>query len=899
MTPSKITNLKFDTLFIFSVLLFFCSYQTFAQSPNFVIIVVDDQGWTGSSVQMDANILGSKSDFYLTPEMKMMAQAGMTFSQGYAPAPKCAPSRASILTGRTTARNNFTSTDNDIATGKILIEAITETALDGTDTTYAEWLKSTGLNYRTAHFGKWHLGSATTSSPSSNGFDFNDGNTNNSDGNQGATVQVDPKKIFDLTNRSISFIQDAVTDGVPFLIQLSHYAVHNNVEARQETIDLYNNSSLRPPGTIHTEVEYAAMTEDTDDGIGQLLAEISRLGIDNNTYVILVSDNGGQLNLTDNTPLSFGKTFLFEGGIRVPFIIKGPNITPNSYNTEAVVEYDLFPTIAELTGSSLALPENMDGQSLVPLLTGNTFNRTEPIYFHSPHYDTNPNKTPRSAVVDGKYKLIVEYETGNNYLYDLSVDIGEGNDISTSQSTITTGLQIKLRNHLKAVNATMPTLDPTNALFSGTGVDVDNDGLDDAWEFKELLAYTYGPTDDPDNDGDNNLTEFTNGTDPLIADSTVDACDPTAIFANETTNAFCFSIVDHVRKCYTNNIPSHQYGPFGGNNTIAGQDFDYSMCLFPKLTTTVTELIEDPTSQTCGGGIIFGVSNQGINYSPFARLYWVNPNTQEENLNWHIEAEFTLNMDLNGGHVNNVSRYHYHNIPTDYFNNDLKIDGSSHSPILGYAADGFPIYYKYLYSDSQDANSAITSFNSGFQLKSGNRPGDGLTAPDGVYNGNYVEDYEYVTALSNLDECGGRFGVTPEYPDGTYYYVLTDSWPFIPRCLKGSSIDNSFKIGPNCPGSTAVSDCSNVALSIEDFTTSEVVVNLFPNPTSKYFTIKLSKGLNPSKISGVKIFSANARLLYYSKTYEEKIQVDNYSKGIYFIQIDFSNKQITKKLIIH
>jgi hypothetical protein len=454
-----------------------------------------------------------------------------------------------------------------------------------------------------------------------------------------------------------------------------------------------------------------------------------------------------------------------------------------------------------------------------------------------------------------------------------------------------------LRNHLKAVNATMPRLDPSHANFSGSGADVDADGLEDAWEFRELLSYTYGPNDDPDNDGDNNLTEFTNGTDPYVAE-TSSVCDPTAIFANETTNAVCFDIVDNVRKVYTNNIPAHEYGPFGGNNTIAGQDFEYSMCRYPELTTTATEISEDPTSQQCGGGTIFGVSNQGVNYSPFARLYFTNPNTAEENLDWHIEADFTLNMDLNGGHVNNVSRYHYHNIPTDYFTNDLNIDGTSHSPLLGYAADGFPIYYKYLYSDPNNTNSTISSFSSGFQLKAGTRPGDGVTAPNGTYDGNYVEDYEYVTTNSDLDECGGRFGKTPEFPDGTYYYVLTDSWPYIPRCLKGMFVDNSFKIGPNCPSSTAETDCSSTQLSVKGFAGFKTVINLYPNPSHKDINIKLSDDIDLTKIKGIRIFSSKAQMMYSSKTYQKTIRVDNYSEGVYYIQIDFENNQITKKLII-
>ena len=506
-----------NKLLIFLVLSLSLSTASLFAQPNFVIIVADDQGWTGSSVQMDSSIPGSKSDFYITPELEAMAQTGMVFSQAYSPAPKCSPSRCSILTGRSTARNKFTDTGNQIATDRILIEATTSTNLNGVDTTLAEWLKLTGMNYRTAHFGKWHLGN-NTSNPSNNGFDFSDGSTSNGDGSQGGTVQADPKKIFDLTDRAVTYIQDAVTDNVPFFLQLSHYAVHTEIEARQATIDLYNDPAQRPPGSIHTGVEYAAMTEDMDTGIGQLLTAITALGIDDNTYIIFLADNGGQSNVTDNRPLFRGKTFIFEGGIRVPFIIKGPNIAANTYSTEAIVHYDLFPTIAELTGSMLSLPSNLDGQSLVPALTGSSFNRVEPLYFHSPHYETNANKSPRSAVVDGKYKLIVEYETGNIFLYDLSTDIAENTDLSAAQPTLTRDLCVKLRDHLKAADATMPTLDPAHAMFPGMAPDIDADGLEDEWEFRELLSYTYNADDDPDGDGFNNLEEFNNGTDPYMND---------------------------------------------------------------------------------------------------------------------------------------------------------------------------------------------------------------------------------------------------------------------------------------------------------------------------------------------------------------------------------------------
>jgi hypothetical protein len=380
------------------------------------------------------------------------------------------------------------------------------------------------------------------------------------------------------------------------------------------------------------------------------------------------------------------------------------------------------------------------------------------------------------------------------------------------------------------------------------------------------------------------------------ADTSV--CGPEIVFANETTNAVCFEEIDPVRKCYTNNIPDHEYGPFGGMNTLEGQDFDYSMCLFPELGTSTTELIEDPDSQGCGNGIIFGISIQGVNYSPFARLYWVNPTTMEENLDWHIEADFTLNMDLNGGHVNMVSRYHYHNIPTDYFINDLNIDGTSHSPIIGYAADGFPIYYKFLYTDGDNPNSGISDFESSYALKAGSRPGDGISAPDGVFDGNYVEDYDYTSSLSELDECGMRFGKTPDYPEGTNYYVLTDNWPYIPRCLKGKFVDNSFRLGQNCPESTAFDDCSSIVSDVENIDELKLEVNIYPNPANSYFNISMNDSAAKNQISSVKIYSMNAALIYQAEKIEEVIYLTDVAKGTYFIQIDFGTQQITKKLII-
>jgi len=184
--------------------------------PNFVVILADDMGWTGSSVAMSNTIPESKSGFYFTPNIDtLIAQKGMTFSQGYAPAPKCSPSRCAILTGQTTARNQFTETGGGASTGQRILAPTTNNAIDVDDITIGEWLKSSA-GYRTAHYGKWHLGSGGTED---NGFDFGDGNTTNNDGDQGGTAQSDPKKIFELSTKAVDFITAAKNDGAPFYLQ--------------------------------------------------------------------------------------------------------------------------------------------------------------------------------------------------------------------------------------------------------------------------------------------------------------------------------------------------------------------------------------------------------------------------------------------------------------------------------------------------------------------------------------------------------------------------------------------------------------------------------------------------------------------------------------------------------
>ena len=252
----------------------------------------------------------------------------------------------------------------------------------------------------------------------------------------------------------------------------------------------------------------------------------------------------------------------------------------------------------------------------------------------------------------------------------------------------------------------------------------------------------------------------------------------------------------------SNNIPDHLVGLFGGGqgslnpNEISPQFENYVISCIPIVNPTLTSLLNDEgQGQNLGPQYAFGIMLNGIELDPVAaEPFPHNGNLSDPNNNWEWNKEalnVNLGLDCNNGHVQPNGKYHYHATPVDYLNS-LGLS-SNEMTLIGYAADGFPIYYKYGYSVADDNSSTIQIMTSSYQLKSGDRPGNGITAPCDEYNGVYSNDYEYVENLGSLDEANGRNGVTPEYPDGTYYYVLTEEFPGIPRYFKGSPSDD-FKI---------------------------------------------------------------------------------------------------------
>ncbi len=410
--------MKFNLLHGLLLSLYFTSLQA---APNIVFILVDDMGWTGSSTRMDPALPESKSDFYQTPHIDALAAAGMRFSQAYAPAALCTPSRAAILTDKTPAELHITTpgvsrTQNyqKLAPPRHLKE-LPEDAF-----TIAEALQQQG--YTTAHFGKWHIGK---NSPSVHGFDVHDGNS----GNQMPDVQDGPKDVFGLTKRAMAFISEQSHTGTLFYLQLSHYAVHSPIEALATSRAKF---AQMPAGSRHNDIDYAAMTYDLDNSIGQLLQHIESLGLSKNTYVIFMSDNGASSKPREsrNSPLNGGKGSLYEGGIRVPLIIRGPDVPSNSHCAQAVTGCDLFSTFSEWAG--IDTPANTDGSSLAALARNDAsaFKRAQKVFFfHYPHYGLGPRQKPQSAIIIDQYKLIKDLESESYQLFDLSSDLSESDNL--------------------------------------------------------------------------------------------------------------------------------------------------------------------------------------------------------------------------------------------------------------------------------------------------------------------------------------------------------------------------------------------------------------------------------------------------------------------------------------
>lgn len=420
--------------------------------PNFVVIMAEAQGWPNTSVMMDDRLSASKSAVFKTPAVERLAREGMRFAYGYALSPRCTPSRAALLTGIGPAALHMTYVGVGRETGPVrtaLIPPEPILEMPTAVTTVAEMLK--GVGYTTAHFGKWHVG---RTDPGKHGFDESDGATNN--GGPDGVANPNPKQSFGMTERGIAFMRRAQLAGKPFYLQLSHYPNQERKEG--------GGGNGRDRDTVRAD------SDEIDQTVMQLLTALDTLDLPGRTYVIYTADHGGQ-GRNGNAPLSGGKGAVTEGGLRVPFLIRGPGIAGNVCSRVPVTACDVLPTIAELAGVRAALPAAVEGGSLAAVLRdqagrGNVQRSREELVFHFPHYDMGYGG-PATAILLGGYKLVRNYEKKTQRLFDLENDLGEERDLAAKLPEKAAELDARLTRYLNAVAAQLaqpnPNYDPTKA----------------------------------------------------------------------------------------------------------------------------------------------------------------------------------------------------------------------------------------------------------------------------------------------------------------------------------------------------------------------------------------------------------------------------------------------------
>jgi arylsulfatase A len=438
-----------------------------AERPNIVLILVDDMGWK------DGGCFGSK--FYRTPQIDALAAAGMRFTTAYAACAVCSPTRAALMTGKYPARLHLTDWIPGEGAPKNSRFRVPDWQehLPLEETTLATALKK--LRYTTAHIGKWHLGGGEYL-PQHQGFETNIaggatghpasyfwpyGATNNPHRVPGLAQRGGEEGEYltdQLTDEALSFIE--ANRAKPFYLNFCHYAVHAPLMGKQEFIDA---AADRAGADGQSNAVYAAMIASVDESVGRIVSKLEELRLADHTLVIFTSDNGGAVHFgqpaaTSNSPLRNGKGSAYEGGLRVPLLVKMPGVTrAGSVSDTPVITMDIFPTLLELVGADRSASRTaVDGVSLVSLLHGEPETPHQELFWHYPHYWNGGRISPYSVARVGDWKLIRFYESGQEELYNLSSDLAEKHDLAAANPEERKNLSARLDAWLKEVGAQMP-----------------------------------------------------------------------------------------------------------------------------------------------------------------------------------------------------------------------------------------------------------------------------------------------------------------------------------------------------------------------------------------------------------------------------------------------------------
>ena len=438
-------------------------------SPNILLVFLDDFGWK------DTSYMGS--DFYETPHIDKLAAGGMVFTDAYSCSANCAPARASLLSGQYTPRHqiyNVGTTPRGKAAHRRLEHIPGVRTLDPKIKTWAHQLQEAG--YQTATMGQWHL----SDDPIPYGFNVNIGGTHSGGPPKGyypphgnapnlENAPADEYVTDRLSDEACKFI--TTNKDKPWMLYLTHFAVHTPIQPKRELVAKYE---AKAAGKLHDNVKMATMIQAVDDGVGEIVATLDRLGIRDNTVIMFYSDNGGYGPATDMDPLKGYKGTYYEGGIRVPFFVNWNGVVkPNTKSEEPIIGVDIYPTLCEIANAKLPANQAGDGVSLVPLFKGEKTNLNQngqprPLHWHFPAYlqsysqvydeqrDSLFRSRPCSVIRKGKWKLIQYFESGDLELFDLSNDLAESTNLAKSNPDLTDKLFVEMKSWQAQTNAAIP-----------------------------------------------------------------------------------------------------------------------------------------------------------------------------------------------------------------------------------------------------------------------------------------------------------------------------------------------------------------------------------------------------------------------------------------------------------